>query len=183
METINKATEAQVKYLHVLYRKLNWDKEMYRSMLLYKYQITSTTELSKDQAIDFITKLQTILEQMDERVSSKQLFLIRKLWTPIDYSHGEDGDVHLLAFVKKFFRKNKLEDLTKKEGITLIKQIGQMTKQAEERKGKTTVLRRKTKCVHCNQLIMWVQLKDERREAFDCDENNNPTDFHKCYGK
>ena len=183
METQIKASEAQVKYLHVLYRKLNWDEEMYRSMLMHNFRVASTTELTKDQAIGFITSLHKILEQFNDRVSSKQLFLIRKVWVPIDYSHGEDGDVHLLAFVKKFFKKDKLEDLTKKEGITLIKQIGQMTKQAEERKGKTTVLRRKTKCVHCGQLIMWVQLKDERREAFDCDENNNPTDFHKCYGK
>jgi hypothetical protein len=180
MEITEKASEKQVKYLHVLYLKLNWDEDMYRSMLLHNYQVASTSDLNKAQAFSFITKLHIILEQFDDRITDKQVYLVRQLWKVIDYSEGREGDVHLNAFILKRFKKVSVTVLTKQEGIKLIKQIGQMTKQAEERRGKTTVLRRKTKCVHCGKLIMWVQLKDGRREAFDCDENNNPTDFHKC---
>lgn len=182
METTEKASEKQVKYLHILYRKLNWDEEMYRSMLHHNYGVDSTTDLTKAQAFAWITKLTIIVEQLDDRINQKQMYLIRQLWKVIDYANGEEGDVYLNKYIVKFYRKPSLADLTKQEAIRLVKQIGQMTKQAEERKGKTTVLRRRTKCVHCGKLIMWVQLKDERREAFDCDTTNNPTDFHKCNG-
>lgn len=181
METVDKASEKQVKYLHVLYRKLNWDEETYRSMLDYNFGVKSSSDLTKGQAFSFISKLQIIIEQLDDRVTDKQAYLVRQLWKVIDYAKGADGDVYLNKFILKFYRKNGLRDLTKGEAVKLIKLIGQMTKQAESRKGKTTVLRKRTKCVHCGQLIMWVQLKDDRREAFDCDENNNPTDFHKCH--
>jgi hypothetical protein len=175
-----KATPGQVKYLHVLYRKLYWDEETYRSMLNNNYGVDSTSDLTKAQAFNWIAKLTKVIAQFDDRVTDKQIYLIRDLWKVIDYAKGEEGDVYLNKFIVKFYRKPSLIDLTKQEAIRLVKQIGQMTKQAEERKGKTTVLRRRTKCVHCGKLIMWVQLKDERREAFDCDEANNPTDFHKC---
>jgi hypothetical protein len=183
METAEKATEKQVKYLHILYSKLHWDEDMYRSMLLYNFQVTSSKDLTKDQAFAFITSLNILIEKMELYASSKQIFLIKKLWAPVDYSQGQDGDTHLLAFVKRFYKVDKLEQLTKAEAIKLIKQIGELTKQAETRKGKTTVLRRRCKCSHCGSWIMWVQLSDGRREAFDCDHNKNATDFHKCYGK
>lgn len=183
METAEKATEKQVKYLHILYSKLRWDEDMYRSMLMYNYSVTSSKDLTKDQAFAFITKLNILVEKMDLMASKKQIFLIKKLWAPVDYSQGQDGDTHLIAFVKRFYKVEKLEDLTKQEAIKLIKQIGELTKQAEERKGKTSVLRRRCRCSHCGSWIMWVQLSDGRREAFDCDENKNATDFHKCYGR
>ena len=183
METnIDKATEKQVKLLHILYQKLSWDEETYRSMLYHNFGITSHSELTKANAFKWISKLTIVIGQFDDRINQKQMYLIRELWKVIDYAKGEEGDVYLNKLIVKFYRKPSLADLTKQEAIRLVKQIGQMTKQAEERKGKTTVLRRRTKCVHCGQLIMWVQLKDERREAFDCDANNNPTDFHKCNG-
>ena len=187
-----KATPKQVQFLHGLYRTLSWDEEMYRSMLDYNFGVNSTSDLTKQQAFKFITSLRKIIEQLDERVTDKQIYLIRKLWAVIDYSEGKEGDVHLNAFLKKYYNKIGLPGLTKQEGIKLIKQIGQMTKQAEARKGKTTILKKRTHCSRCGSLIMWVQLSDGRREAFDCEEQAIPmqkngakvrylaTDFHKC---
>ena len=191
METTEKATEKQVKDLHILYRKLYWGEETYRSMLNHNYGVDSTTDLTKAQAFAWISKLTKIIEQLDDRITDKQVYLVRELWNVIDYAKGKEGNVHLNVFLKKYYNKPVLALLTKQEGIKLIKQIGQMTKQAEERKGKTTVLRRRTKCVHCGKLIMWVQLKDGRREAFDCAPSTSSggdsnkieyvaTDFHKC---
>lgn len=183
MQTVDKATEGQVKYLHVLYRKLNWDEDMYRSMLLHNYQVASTKDLTKTQAIAWITKLTSLVEQLNDRITPKQIYLIRELWRVIDYAKGAEGDVYLNKFIRKYYRKGVLADLTKHEAIRLIKQIGQMTKQAEARKGQTTVLKRRTRCANCGTWVMWVELKDGRREAFDCDQDKNPTDFHKCYGR
>jgi len=50
-----------------------------------------------------------------------------------------------------------------------------MIAQAEKRKGQTTVLKRRTHCNKCGTLIMWVELKDGRREAFDCSPIPNPS--------
>lgn len=181
METnVEKATQNQVKYLHGLYRTLCWDEEMYRSMLAHNYGVKSTADLTKRQANNFIVTLNNILKQLDDRITDKQVYLIRQLWKVIDYSEGREGDIHLNAFILKRFKKVSVTVLTKQEGIKLIKQIGQMTKQAEERKGKTTVLKKRTRCTHCNSWIMWVELSDRRREAFDCDEDGKATDFHKC---
>jgi hypothetical protein len=181
METnVEKATLPQVKYLHGLYRQLNWDEEMYRSMLHHNYGVKSTSDLTKGQAFNFIINLQKIVKQLDDRVSDKQVYLIRQLWKVIDYSDGKEGDVHLNVFLKKYYHKSTLPALTKQEGIKLIKQIGQMTKQAEARKGKTTVLKKRTHCTFCGELIMWVELSDRRREAFNCDQDGKATDFHKC---
>lgn len=175
-----KATERQVNFLHVLYRKLNWDQEMYRSMLLHNYGVDSTKDLTKVQAFDWITKLTKVVEQLDDRITEKQMYLIRELWAVIDYAKGAEGDAYLNKFISKYHRKAVLSDLTKQEAIRLIKQIGQMAKQAEARKGHTTVLKRRTRCVHCGAWIMWVELKDGRREAFDCDEDRTPINFHEC---
>ena len=181
METnVEKATHNQVKFLHGLYRQLGWDEEMYRSMLAHNYGVNSTVDLTKGQAFKWIATLTNIINQFDDRITDKQVYLIRQLWKVIDYSEGREGDVHLNAFILNRFKKISVTVLTKQEGIKLIKQIGQMTKQAEERKGKTTVLKKKTHCKYCNALIMWVELSDRRREAFDCDEDGKATDFHKC---
>lgn len=181
METnVEKATQNQVKYLHGLYRTLCWDEEMYRSMLAHNYGVNSTSDLTKKQANNFIVTLNNILKQLDDRITDKQVYLVRQLWKVIDYSEGREGDIHLNAFILKRFKKVSVTVLTKQEGIKLIKQIGQMTKQAEERKGKTTVLKKRTRCTHCNSWIMWVELSDRRREAFDCDDDGKATDFHKC---
>ncbi len=198
MQTVDKATEKQVQYLHFLYRKLNWDEEMYRSMLQHNYGVDSTKDLTKLQAVAWINKLTSLVEQLNDHITPKQMHLIRELWMVIDYAKGAEGDVYLNKFINKYYRKGILADLTKREAISLIKQIGQMTKQAEERRGKTTVLKRRTRCANCGKLIMWVQLKDERREAFDCAPSASTasrsangansgtieyvaTDFHKCY--
>ena len=177
---IEKATPGQVKYLHGLYRQLSWDEEMYRSMLAHNYGVNSTVDLTKGQAFKWIATLKDIINQLDDHITDKQVYLVRQLWKVIDYSEGREGDVHLNAFILKRFKKVSVTVLTKQEGIKLIKQIGQMTKQAEERKGKTTVLKKRTRCTHCNSWIMWVELSDRRREAFDCDDDGKATDFHKC---
>ena len=183
METgknIVKATAAQVKYLHVLYRTVGWDEEMYRDMLNYHFGVRSSKDLTFSQATGYISLLQQIIKAMDNRITSKQMYLVHQLWAAIDYSGGKEGDTHLNAFLTKYYNKSTLAQLTKQEGIKLVKQIKQMTKQAEARKGHTTVLKRRTRCTGCGEWIMWVELKDGRREAFDCDEERKPTNFHEC---
>lgn len=174
------ATPAQVKYLHQLYRSLGWNEDMYRTILNYNFGITSTKYLTKRQAVNFISMLHNALNAIDDRATDKQVYLIRILWAEIDYSNMKEGDRHLNAFLLKHYHKTSLELLTKQECIKLIKQIKVMTSQARARAGKTTVLKRRTVCTLCGQLIMWVELKDGRRVAFDCDENHNATNFHEC---
>lgn len=177
---IVRASAAQVKYLHVLYRTVGWDEAMYREMLQANYAVRSTTDLTFEEASRFISLLHQVVKVMDNRITEKQVHLVRKLWAAIDYSGGKEGDAHLNAFVARYYKVARVQGLTRQDGIKLIKQIKQMTKQAEARKGQTTVLKRRTRCTHCGQWIMWVELKDGRREAFDCDDDRNPTNFHEC---
>ena len=174
------ASLKQVKYIHVLYRQLHWHEDIYREHLYRNYGVDSTKDLTLNQAAAWITLLKEILKEMNPMVTDKQAWLIRDLWKQIDYSGGKEGDLHLNNFLTKYYKKNEVEELTKREAIKLIKQIKQMIKQAKEREGKTTVLKRRTRCTRCGEWIMWVQLKDGRREAFDCDENHNATNFHNC---
>ena len=174
------ASPAQIKYLHILYRQLNWMKDTYKDMLEHHFGVRSTKDLTLEEAASYITLLNEILSTINPMVTKKQAWLIRDLWKQIDYSNGEEGDLHLNKFLKKYYERRSVEALTKQEAIKLIKQIKQMIKQAKERKGKTTVLKRRTQCNHCGAWVMWVQLKDGRREAFDCDEDRNPTNFHNC---
>ena len=172
---------AQLKYLHGLYRALGWDEEMYREMLRHHFGVRSTKDLSFHQATGYISLLQEVVKAMDVRITYKQMFLVRELWKVIDYSQGKEGDKHLNAFLNKYYNRPCLAQLTKGEAIKLIRQIKEMTKQAKARAGKTTVLKRRTQCTRCGQWIMWVELKDGRREAFDCDNDRNPTNFHECH--
>lgn len=177
---IKMVTPAQVKYIHVLCRQVNWDEELRREMLYHHYEKNSTSDLTQEEASHFIVMLHNVLSTINPLVSDRQIYLIRKLWEEIDYANGEEGDMYLNKFLKKRYQRNRVEELTKQEAIKLIKQIKQMIKQANQRAGKTTVLKRKTQCVHCGAWIMWVQLKDGRREAFDCNDERNATNFHTC---
>jgi len=179
-----KATPKQVKYLHGLYRAVGWDEDMYKFVLYNDYGVESTKDLSISDANTLIRVLKAVVTGESNALASyRQCALIRHLWLEIDYSNGENGDEHLNAFLLKRFKKSKVEDLTKTEAIKLIKMINAMAKQAKERFGKTTVLKRTTICQYCAQEIMWVQLKSGQREPFDFETKDGEliaTDFHNC---
>lgn len=178
--TSRKASPAQVKYLHGLYRAVGWDKE-YKYILKNDFGVNSTKDLTLTQAHELIGLLKILVQgEQEQKATYKQITYIRSQWLPIDFSKGEQGDCHLNAFILKRFKKEKVDFLTKQEAIKLINMIKIMTKQATERKGKTTVMKRRTRCVNCGSWIMWVELKNGRREAFDCDEDRKPTNFHNC---
>lgn len=193
-QEISMITPGQTQYLHGLYRALGWDEDTYRSMLNYNFGVNSTSDLKKYQAITWISVLQATVKAIDNTATEKQVWMARQLWLEIDYSEGKEGDKHLNAFIKKYYHKNRLEELTKQECIKFVKQVKTMIGQAKERAGKTTVLRRRSKCVKCGAWIMWVELKDGRRVAFDCKASPNPseggeeegnakyvaTNFHEC---
>lgn len=179
-DSVKMISPKQLQYLHVLFRNLHWNKDMYKDMLERNFNVSSTKDLTLGEANNCIALLQKILAELDPSVTKKQAYTIRKLWAEIDYSGGKEGDTHLDKFLTKFYKKETVEELTKQEAIKVIRQIKQMTKQAEKRKGKTTVLKRRTQCANCGAWIMWVQLADGRREAFDCDEYRNATNFHTC---
>jgi hypothetical protein len=184
MNTIEKATQKQVGFLHQLFEKLNWDETMYREILQYNYGVNSTTRLTKAEAVSFISKLMKIIDQLDDKITPKQEYMIHAEWMKIDYSKGEKGDEHLNAFLVRRFKKNTLKELTRLEATKLIKQIAAMSKQAAIRAKAEglVVLKKKFYCLFCGAEIMWVELKDKRRIAFDFDENFKATDFHECDG-
>jgi hypothetical protein len=191
----NDVTPEQVKHLHMLYRSLSWTEDIYRDVLKQNFGVRSTSDLTKKQAIVFISRLLVVIEQtapVQPLATAKQQWLVRNMWTKIDYSGGEEGDIHLNRFLEKYYHKTELKQITKQECIKLIRQIKAMTKQAEARKGKTVVLKKTTPCIYCGQEIMWVQLKDGRRVAFDIAPPSPPVggepgtatliaaDFHNC---
>lgn len=179
------ATPKQIIYLHGLYRAIGWDKDQYMFVLSNDYGVDSTKDLSIGQANELIQLLNKIAKAGDiDRASAKQITLIRSKWMVIDYSKGANGDDHLNAFVQKRFKKATVDKLTHSEAIKLIKMIAQMTKQAEQRKGKTVVLKKLASCIYCHTTIMWVQLPDEERVCFDVVKkpggDYEATDFHEC---
>ena len=181
------ATAKQVTYLHGLYRALGWDREQYQFVLMNDYGVESTKDLSISQAFELIKLLKNITKADEiERITPKQLTLIRANWLVIDYSKGEKGDDHLNAFVQKRFKKASIDRLSRQEATKAIKMIAQMTKQAEERKGKTTVLKKLASCIYCHTTIMWVQLQNEERVCFDVVKkpggDYEATNFHNCKG-
>jgi len=179
------ATTKQVTYLHGLYRALGWDKDQYQFILSNDYGVDSTKDLSIGQANELIQLLNKIAKAGDiDRASAKQITLIRSKWLAIDYSKGANGDDHLNAFIQKRFKKATVDKLTHSEAIKLIKMIAQMTKQAEQRKGKTVVLKKLASCIYCHTTIMWVQLPNEERVCFDVVRkpggDYEATNFHEC---
>lgn len=185
---VTMATPAQVKYLHGLYRAANWDSEQYHFVLDNDYGVESTTALTLSQAHEMITLLKSIVMGEDyDRATLKQIALIRSQWLAIDYSKGANGDVHLNAFIQKKFKKAKLEFMTKHEAVKMLNMIKAMTKQAKEREGKTTVIKKLASCVYCYTPIMWVQLQGGERVAFDVvkkpGRDYEATNFHNCRGK
>lgn len=184
MATTLPATKSQVQFLHHLYRALNWDQDTYRAVLDEQYGVTSTNDLTIAQANELIHLLKSVVNGYDyERITPKQVALIRSQWLHIDYSNGEKGDLHLNAFIQKRFRKGNLEALSKTEATKLIKMIGAMTKQAAARAGKTTVINRHSRCEYCGGSIMWVELKNRERVPFDVTIKHGEyvaTDFHNC---
>jgi hypothetical protein len=179
------ATAKQVSYLHGLYRSLCWDKDQYQFVLSNDYGVDSTKDLSISQAHELICLLANVVKADEiNRVTPKQLTLIRANWLVIDYSKGANGDDHLNAFVQKRFKKASVDRLSKTEATKLIKMISQMTKQAESRKGKTTVLKKLASCIYCHTTIMWVQLPNEERVCFDVVRkpggDYEATNFHEC---
>ena len=182
--TKNKATKGQIGYLHGLYSALGWDEDQYRFVLENDYGVRSTKDLSFYEARELIGLLKAVVNgENSKKATFKQCRYIRFLWLPIDYSEGANADAHLNAFIRRRFKKETVEDLTKYEAFRLIQTIKQMIKQADERAGKTTVLKRTTPCLYCQEEIMWVQLKSGERVPFDFTEKNGQlvaTDFHNC---
>jgi len=177
------ATGGQVKYLHSLYRSLGWDEETYRYALMQDYNVSSTKDLSFHQASELIGLLKAfVASHAPDPATPKQCGLIRHLWADIDYSKGANGDLHLNAFIQRRFRRGTVEDLDKSQAVKLIAMIKSMTRQAAARAGHTTVLKRRTRCLGCQEVIMWVELKDGRRLAFDIGKDDLPSDFHECKG-
>ncbi len=180
------ATKGQVGYLHGLYSALGWDEEQYRFVLENDYNVKHTNELGYYEAKELIGLLKAIVSgEQVVRATPKQCTYIRALWLPIDYSKGAHADLHLNAFIRRRFKKETVEDLTKHEAIRLIKMIGAMTKQAAERAGKTTVLKVTKPCHYCGQDIMWVQLASGERVPFDYQAGTGAeliaTKFHECH--
>ncbi|HPR78583.1 MAG TPA: DUF1018 domain-containing protein [Candidatus Limiplasma sp.] len=182
-QATEKATAGQVKYLHCLYRSLQWDEETYRFVLDHDFGVDSTKDLTIEQAGSLISTLKIFLEAATaEMASHKQCGLIRHLWREIDYSQGRNGDAHLNAFLHKKFNRQRVEELTKTEAIKVIKMINQMTVQYRKREGKTTVMNRHARCLYCDRPIIWVELQSRERVCFDVDADYHPLDFHQCEG-
>ncbi len=177
------ATKPQIGYLHGLYSAMGWDEEQYR-FVLSDYGVSSTKDLSSSQAHHLIQFLSAIVEgEQSVKATHKQCAYIRGLWAEIDYSKGENGEVHLNAFLLKRFGKNSVEELTRHEAIKMVKMVKKMTKQAKARAGKTTVLKKTNWCKYCGSEIMWVQLKSGERVPFDFVIANGQltaTKFHNC---
>jgi hypothetical protein len=179
------ATPSQKQYIHGLYRACGWDDEQYRWMLMNDYGVESSSELTISQAHELIGLLQMVVkgENMD-KATMKQITLIRCEWKEVDYSNGENGDVHLNAFIQKKFKKRAVENLSRLEAIKLINMIKFLKKQAKEREGKTVVINKLAACVYCGSPIMWVQLKDGKRVAFNCikkpGRDYEAVSFHEC---
>ena len=181
------ATKAQVQFLHGLYRRLNWDEDTYRAVLDEQYGVESTLALDIAQANELIQLLRNAITGLDyDRATPKQITLIRHEWLEIDYSNGQQGDLHLNAFLQKRFKKGSVEQLSKQEAIKFLNMIHAMQKQAKAREGKTTVINKLASCVYCFTPIMWVQLKNGERVAFDVikriGKDYEATQFHKCKG-
>ena len=192
------ATKSQVQFLHGLYRALNWDQDTYRGVLDEQFGVESTVALSIAQANELIQLLKAVVGGYDfERITAKQVALIRHEWLSIDYSNGQQGDLHLNAFTQKRFKKAGVDKLTKQEAIKFLNTIKAMQKQAKAREGKTTVINKLTTCNFCGAPIMWVQLKSGERVAFDPETGDRrpetgdrrkaigyvANDFHKCISK
>lgn len=184
---MKKCTSKQLEIIYTLFRELGWNDFIYGCWLKSYYQVNRAEDLAASQAVILIKSLQNI--QADQKrnreggvtmISTRQSTYLKSLWLDVDYSAGDSGDKHLSAFLDKRFKVKKVCDLTCKQAIACIYMIKRLISQSQVRKGKTTILNKKSHCRYCGKLILWVQLADGRRMPFDFDGNDKATDFHEC---
>ncbi|MDR1756070.1 MAG: DUF1018 domain-containing protein [Culturomica sp.] len=182
-------TQKQNGRIHALFSDLGWNEFVYGSWLKAYYHVECPGDLTGGEASRLIRELSEILKNQrrnqeagdgERMITSKQETYLKTLWLGVDYSKGDSGDKHLSQFLLKRFRVRKAGDLTCRQAIACIAMIKSMIAQAEKRAGRTTVLDKKSRCRYCDALIMWVQLQDGRRMAFDFDDQNQATNFHEC---
>ncbi len=182
-------TQKQSVRIHALFGDLGWNEFVYRSWLDAYYGVKSSSDLTEEQAAGLIKELRIILNNQrrvsqadgngERMITEKQAIYLKTLWLDVDYSSGDSGDKHLSVFLERRFRVKKVSDLTCRQAIACIAMVKSMICQSEKRLGKTTVLKRRSRCRYCGQEIMWVELSDGRRMPFDF-VNDKATDFHEC---
>lgn len=179
---IEKLTEKQASYIKFLLKELDWDADLVAAWLNH-HKADEISGLSKREAIKGISDLLYYLELLhsgawDGMATGSQVSTIYAKWRAIDVDKGTIN--HLSEFLTKRWKVATPEELTCQQADKCIKAIAGMKAQNDRRAGKTTVLKRKTCCKYCGQKVMWVELKDGRRMAFDFNNRNEATGFHEC---
>ncbi len=113
-----KITKAQIKFIHVLKSKANIDETVYR-LILAKYNVLSSTELSIYQAAQLIEELKKAAGEIrvKNKASSAQINLIETLWKEVSYKKTDQE------------RKKALNKFLERFGVSHIKWLETKTVQ------------------------------------------------------
>ncbi|MCQ9626889.1 DUF1018 domain-containing protein [Cetobacterium somerae] len=122
---MKKISKDQIKLIHVLKNNLKYDDKKYQELLMEKFGVSSSKELTSQQAESFIKTLRTLFEK-GFKASPKQIGKVKSL---VEKLYPVETVKKLNELLESNLGKGKrLENIDKKEASKIIYQLEEVEK-------------------------------------------------------
>ena len=122
---MKKISKDQIKLIHVLKNNLKYDDKKYQELLMEKFGVSSSKELTPQQAESFIKTLRTLFEK-GFKASPKQIGKVKSL---VEKLYPVETVKKLNELLESNLGKGKrLENIDKKEASKIIYQLEEVEK-------------------------------------------------------
>lgn len=135
-----KATNKQKTLIHKLVSLLGWSSDEYKTWLFDNYRKYTSTNLVVADAAKAIETLKELVEaqEVERRITDKQINYIRFLWLGVDYVLCCNGNTLLNNFLLNRYGVGSIEELSRRQASGAIAAIKKMQINIDRKKGRIT---------------------------------------------